>query len=517
MAAGSQTVVTFPWNTTGSRGTHELYAVVDGDFALEETEEGNNQAFVPMTVSGPLPPGPDLEIALVQPVPARLSTIPQSVSVAVSVRNLGRDAVSSMVALRGGPEGPALGEQPVSLGGRSATVLSFNVEVTAPGNRTFWAVADPAGSVSETNEDNNRASGVLVDGQDSLDLEVRPSEVTPSSTDLVVGQPLTVTAVIRNRGTAAIPSVPVILAHVTPSGPAELARQTVSLAPGSSSTASFTWTTTITGESVPLAVIADPFALLVEVSEANNRADIAVRIRPSAQPNLAISGASVTFAPDPPLEGGASTVSALVRNTGSIGAGAFAVRFYRGDPDAGGTVIGEASVPGLDAGATSVASVVWSPVNARGAQGVFVVADPAAAVDEFDETDNRAFRPFSVLGLPDLVLAAADVALVPAYPRAGEPVTIRATVRNLGGQPSSAAVLRAFEGELGTGTAIGDAPIPALAVGGHVVLELPWTPAVPPGERSSAWPPTWTTRSASRTKATTPTADRSSSRTPTST
>jgi subtilase family serine protease/flagellar hook assembly protein FlgD/fibronectin type 3 domain-containing protein len=484
VAAGGQATLSFPWDTTGLRGSHELFAVVDGNFGLEELDEDNNQAFVLVTVSGPLPPGPDLEIALVQPVPARLATIPQALAVSVSVRNRGRDAVSSTVALRGGPEGPPLGEQAVSLSGRSSAILTFPVEVASPGNHVFWAVADPAGTVSETSEDNNRASGVLVDGRDTLDVEIRPTDVTPSSTDLVVGQPLVVTAIVRNRGTAPIANVPVMLAHVTPSGPAELVRQTVTLDPGATFTASFTWTITITGESVPLAVVADPFGLLAELSEANNRADLSVRIRPSAQPNLTLSGADITFAPDPPLEGASATVSALIRNPGAVGAGAFAVRFFRGDPDQGGTSIGEASVPGLAAGATVTAQVAWSPVNARGAQGVFVVVDPDGQVDEYDEADNRAFRPFSVLGLPDLVLAAADVALVPAYPRAGEPVAIRATVRNLGGQPSGPAVLRAYEGELGSGTVIGSVAVPDLAIGQAITLELAWTPATPPGERT---------------------------------
>ena len=472
-----------PLEHDGARGAHELFAVVDPTFAVEETDETNNEAFVPVTVTGPLPPGPDLEIARVQPVPARLSTIPQSVTVAVLVRNLGRDPASSTVALRGGPDGPLLGEQAVSLGPRSSITLSFPIDITAPGNRVFWAVADPAGSVSETDENNNRASGTLVDGQDTLDLEIRAAEVTPSSTDLVVGQPLVVTAVVRNRGTAAVTDVPVILAHVTPSGPAELLRQLVSVTPGSAVTASFTWTTTITGDNVPLTVIADPFGLLVELSEENNRADFSVRVRPSAQPNLTLSGADIRFAPDPPLEGSAATVSAIVRNPGAVAAGAFAVRFFRGDPDAGGSLIGEASLAGLAAGANTTAQVAWSPVNARGTQGVFVIVDPDDDVAEYDEADNRAFRPFSVLGLPDLVLTAADIALVPSYPRAGAPVAIRATVRNLGGQPSGAAVLRAYEGQVG-GPVIGDVAIPALAVGQSLTLELPWTPAAPPGERT---------------------------------
>src|SRR5262249_38531806 len=61
-----------------------------------------------------------------------------------------------------------------------------------------------------------------------------------------------------------------------------------------------------------------------------------------------------------------------------------------------------------------------------------------------------------------------------------------ATVTNLGGVPSTAAVLRAVEGELASGIPMGGGTIAALAPGEAVTLELSWTPASPPGERTLA-------------------------------
>src|SRR5262249_25828609 len=102
--------------------------------------------------------------------------------------------------------------------------------------------------------------------------------------------------------------------------------------------------------------------------------------------------------------------------------------------------------------------------------------------EEYDETDNRAFRPFSVLGLPDLVLALADVTLDPRYPRAGEAVTVHATVRNLGGQTSAATTLRAFEGEAGGGSPARGGPAPPR--GQAATVDVAWTPSSPPGPRT---------------------------------
>ena len=181
----------------------------------------------------------------------------------------------------------------------------------------------------------------------------------------------------------------------------------------------------------------------------------------------------VAIDPDPPVEGDAATLSAVVRNTGVVPAGPFTLRFVVGDPDAGGTVVAEASVDGVPAGAARTVSASWPRVAVRGSLGLYVVADSETAVEESDESDNRAFRPFSAVGLPDLVVTAADVVLDPGYPRAGEPVTIRATVRNLGGRSSAAATsLAVAEGQEAGRVEVGSLPVPALDPGAFVTRLL---------------------------------------------
>jgi hypothetical protein len=129
-----------------------------------------------------------------------------------------------------------------------------------------------------------------------------------------------------------------------------------------------------------------------------------------------------------------------------------------------------------------VASVTWSPVNAAGSALVFaVMADANGQVEEYDETDNRAFRPISVLDCPDSCSRPATWRSR-RIPRAGQVVAIAATVRNLGGQPSAAATLRAWEGEAGSATVIGDAAIPALQPQQSATLQLSWTPTAQAGE-----------------------------------
>jgi hypothetical protein len=88
--------------------------------------------------------------------------------------------------------------------------------------------------------------------------------VTPSGTELTVGETLAVTAAVYNRGTAAVSAVPVTLVHVAAGEEKELTRALLSLPPGGSTVISLTWTTGLTGDPLSLRVRADPFSVLAE-------------------------------------------------------------------------------------------------------------------------------------------------------------------------------------------------------------------------------------------------------------
>jgi subtilase family serine protease len=485
LAEGASFHVALTWDTADAAlGNHTLAALADAAFAIQESDEEDNLAFAPVSVTAPQPPGPDLDVASVTIAPPTLVSIPQDVQVNVLVHNFGHDAGASVVALYlDAPGGTFLGQQPVDLASHTSVTLTFPLTLDTAGSRTFVAVADPDGTLPETDETNNVAVGVLSDPGNVLDIEVLPQDVTLSSTDLTVGDRLDVTVVVHNRGTRPFDSIPVILGHVDGDNVGELARGYATLGPGESTTLILSWATSILGDPVQLVVKADPFGLLDEVNEDNNDVPLAVHVSPSTLPNLRITGQDVGFSPDPPLEGADATVSVMVHNPGDVPAGPFNVRFYLGDPDAGGVVIGDAAVPGVSAGGGATASMLWSPVNVHGAQGIYVIADSSNAVAEYDETDNRAFRPFAVVGLPDLVLGAADVQLEPSYPRVGEPVIVHASVRNLGGLPAAESVLRAVEGEGPGAIVVGEAAVPALAPGATAEIDLDWAPGSPAGLR----------------------------------
>ena len=480
LSPGEAAPVSVAW-TPGLAGQHVVLAIVDPRYDVPESDESNNTAQRALRAVESVPAGAALALVHASVTPSSLQELPQPIEVEALVENTGRTAARPTVAVIDGRSGVRLGAASVELESRSTDLLRVQGTVTTPGARQLIVIVDPDGEIAEEDETDN---SLYLGFPDERTRELELSAASLSATDIEIGEQVTVSAAVRNRGTVDVLSIPVQVAHDGATGPVELVRTTVSLPAGESRVVELTWHAAFTGEAVPLLVRVDPFDIVVERREDDNAVPLTLRVRPSDRPNLAVSGADVTLVPDPPVEGEAATLSAVVRSTGVVPAGPFVVRFVVGDPDAGGTVIGEVPVDGLAGGESRTVSLQWSRVDVRGSLGLYVIADAGAAVEEANEDDNRAFRPFSAVGLPDLVLTAADVSLDPEYPRAGEAVTIWATVRNLGGRPSEASTtLAAAEGEADARVEVGSVPVPGLAPGAFATLSLPWTPAAPVGAR----------------------------------
>jgi hypothetical protein len=76
-----------------------------------------------------------------------------------------------------------------------------------------------------------------------------------------------------------------------------------------------------------------------------------------------------------------------VQNTGTSVQNDIIVQFFLGDPDGGGTQIGQDRiVPSLAPGSTAYDSVSWSGFTGR--SQIYCVVDPHQAIDEENETDN---------------------------------------------------------------------------------------------------------------------------------
>ncbi|MGI5188127.1 discoidin domain-containing protein [Promicromonospora sp. CA-289599] len=146
---------------------------------------------------------------------------------------------------------------------------------------------------------------------------------------------------------------------------------------------------------------------------------------PAANPNLTVTGVSAT--PASPTESDDVTLSATVRNIGTLGSPATNVAL---------TVDGEteATVPlgALGAGATATVSANVGALPA-GSYEIGAVADPSNTVPEQSEGDNEYVGPdplvVAQVASSDLV---PTVSWTPSTPAAGETVTFSATIANRG-------------------------------------------------------------------------------------
>ncbi len=118
--------------------------------------------------------------------------------------------------------------------------------------------------------------------------------------------------------------------------------------------------------------------------------------------DLSVDSSSIVLEPANPKPGLPATIGATVENSGDLGAENTAVVFYDGDPDSGGSIIGDTQIIGgnLIPGGANEVSVSWDvPVYSSNSHEIFVVVDPCLAVDDRDRSNNTASK-FAVL--PDV-------------------------------------------------------------------------------------------------------------------
>lgn len=175
-------------------------------------------------------------------------------------------------------------------------------------------------------------------------------------------------------------------------------------------------------------------------------------MRGAAAPNLSISNFQAS--PQPVYDGQRMTLSAKVTNVGSLQSQASTVRFFDGDPSAGGLSIGDAiTIPALVSGDSKNVQVIWNTLSRAGQRTLYAVVDPEQKTIELTRQDNVTSLTVTVEGASskiDLLLGDGDVLATPAtVSKLPTPVKIDALVSNAGliGVQNAKAVLWS-----GTGT-----------------------------------------------------------------
>ena len=179
--------------------------------------------------------------------------------------------------------------------------------------------------------------------------------------------------------------------------------------------------------------------------------------------NLAVVGSPMAT-PANPSDGQRVLLSATVVNSGNVPVPASVLRWFNGDPDQGGTQIGnDAAVSALSANARVTISTNWTTTGQAGVRNLWLVLDATGLVEETSELDNRAELVVTVQSpssQPDLTLDENDVHFTPgSVTSLPSPVQLSASLRNIGLQSASAALVRLSVVRNGQRTALAEARV----------------------------------------------------------
>lgn len=167
------------------------------------------------------------------------------------------------------------------------------------------------------------------------------------------------------------------------------------------------------------------------------------------------------------LPGDPLTLTALVRNTGNVAVSNVVASFFDGDPDSGGVLLTNVTLPGwLEAASTNTATALWIVTEPAANHALYAVVDRADLETEYDEANN----------LQSLNIGGTDlsVALVSYSAETNGALRVIAQVKNLGAPGATNSVLAIWR-EGVTNAPLATASVPSLAPGrlAQVPLDLP--------------------------------------------
>lgn len=477
MAARSALTFSPLWDSMDKAGQRTLKVVVDPDIEHVEMSRADNMAVRQLEVQ-PADEGIDLAVegpdVLVSP--ARPDELPVQLAVSASIRNLGKaDAQDVEVVLR---DAAAVGEVidriTLSIPGRSSGAVNFIYPLQRAGSSALIVEIDPTAQVEDIDRTNNSAT-VPLETSPSVDLEVLTSDLSLSAPQVYVGDEVTLSAVLRNRGTLEVPAATVRYSLNDSNGVQELRLNTVSIPAGSTLVQQLVWRADRSGE-LGFLVEVDPEGVLPEKNESNNTASATFNSVLADGPNLSVNFRDFSVTPEALLERGDAQLSVKVVNSGTQAAQNVAVQFFLGNPASGGQQLGETQVIAeIAAGASAHAGLSWTDIPEPGEQLLYVLLDPENSIADPNIQDNITFARVQVASLPDLAVGQGDLRLLPTNPKAGETVNLVASISNLGQQPAQNVRVRAYDGTVESGVLLDtEQVIPLLSPSSSETLTFSW-------------------------------------------
>jgi hypothetical protein len=129
------------------------------------------------------------------------------------------------------------------------------------------------------------------------------------------------------------------------------------------------------------------------------------------EPDLVAPEGCLVWSPATVTVGDNIIISATLENWGTWAAPSVSVRFYDGDPTAGGTFLGER--PCVVSGAYSgSARIGWQAPSQAGTHQIYVVVDPSGVIAESHEENNVAWETVDVLWDPPAAVSPLGCGIV---------------------------------------------------------------------------------------------------------
>jgi uncharacterized repeat protein (TIGR01451 family) len=394
-----------------------------------------------------------------------------TVTATVKVTNAGvkASAATKVSVFVGDANGRNLGTANVAALNPGATV-SPTVAFTASnlsGAPTLLAFVDPSNQIDEIREDDNQATATLtVNGKP--DLQIFPNDISTTPAHLQPNQSGQLNIVIHNASQGSVTNVGYAVYDGTGSASTLLRKDVVASISGGGSQV-VVIPVTLAGGSHTITATADPDNLIPESDKTNNTASRAIVVSNISNIDLRIAQGNVTATPSRPAAGTTVSIAAIVENLGTDPVQSF-VGFYDGVPGAGGSLIAK---PAVSIDPVSQTTLTISYTTSASTQVIYAVADPDDTVPEIDETNNTAFAELTDQ-VADLSVGRTGLVLPRTPPLAGQNMTGRVVVRNIGLLPASQAEVLLYDDlPQNGGRQVADSFVDVPA-GGSAVVSATW-------------------------------------------
>ncbi|MBI3110254.1 MAG: hypothetical protein HYZ01_01665, partial [Ignavibacteriales bacterium] len=397
LAAGSSITLSTGSLTAPTASSITVKAFADANSESSESNETNNQLSSTITLVDP--PKPDLVVQTVWTEPAQ-PVKGQSYLIKATVKNQG-NATASAPSFANLECYFYVNDAKVGEGnfnnlaaGSSITLSTGSLTAPTTNSITVKAFADANSESSESNETNNQLSGTitLVDPP-KPDLIIQDIDI--SSASPIAGESVTITATVKNQGSANAGSF--YLGYYVDNGFIGEDLLSFGLNAGNSNNETISYTAEVSGTHT-IKVIADYKSQISESDENNNTRSETFTWNSPPKPDLVVQ--AVWTEPAQPVKGQSYLIKATVKNQGNATASApsFAnleCYFYVNDAK-----VGEGNFNNLAAGGLITLSTGSLTAPTTNSITVKAFADANSESSESNETNNQLSSTLTLVDPP---------------------------------------------------------------------------------------------------------------------